>query len=219
MGGTWIAPREGIAGWPCAPASHPPDRSRAPMLRNHLRVALRHLRRFLFAGLIGVLFLSAARFAVAQAPCAQDSVFQQLDFWVGTWTVQAAETQQVVGTNRIEKVLRGCAIVEHWTSARERKGLSLFYYDVAAQTWKQVWVTDRATAPGGLKEKRLTGILPDGGVRFQGEIALPDGRTYLDRTTLTPQPDGRVRQVIERSTDGGTTWQVGFDAHYIPTSP
>lgn len=177
------------------------------------------MRYFLLAGLIGLVFPAMVCPVAAQTPCTQDAAFQQLDFWVGTWTVRDAQRQQVVGTNRIEKVLRGCALLEHWTSAREREGLSLFYYDVAAQTWKQVWVTDRATAPGGLKEKRLIEAFPDGGVRFQGEVALPDGRTYLDRTTLTPQPDGRVRQVIERSTDGGTTWQVGFDAYYIPTSP
>jgi hypothetical protein len=37
----------------------------------------------------------------------------------------------------------------------------------------------------------------------------------LDRTTLTPLADGRVRQVIERSSDGGTTWTTGFDAMYV----
>ena len=55
----------------------------------------------------------------------------------------------------------------------------------------------------------------NGGVRFQGEIPLEDNRSYLDRTTLTPLPDGRVRQVIEWSTDGGETWNIAFDAYYI----
>lgn len=173
------------------------------------------MRRFLLVGLVGMSSLFAVPRAGAQTPCAQDAAFQRLDFWVGTWTVRDAQSEEVVGTNRIEKVLRDCALLEHWTDVRGRRGLSLFYYDVAAQTWKQVWVTDRATAPGGLKEKRLVDTLPDGRVRFQGEVTLPDGRTYLDRTTLTPLPDGRVRQVIERSTDGGTTWQTGFDAYYV----
>jgi hypothetical protein len=38
----------------------------------------------------------------------------------------------------------------------------------------------------------------------------------LDRTTLTPLGNGRVRQVIETSRDGGKTWRVGFDAVYVP---
>lgn len=51
-------------------------------------------------------------------------------------------------------------------------------------------------------------------VRFQGELPREDGSLVLDRTTLSPLPDGRVRQVIETSTDGGRTWEVGFDAYY-----
>jgi hypothetical protein len=36
----------------------------------------------------------------------------------------------------------------------------------------------------------------------------------LDRTTLTPLPDDRVRQLIEISRDRGVTWQTNFDAYY-----
>jgi hypothetical protein len=43
-------------------------------------------------------------------------------------------------------------------------------------------------------------------VRFVGELPQPGGGTVLDRTTLTPLPDGRIRQVIEQSKDGGKTW-------------
>ena len=73
-------------------------------------------------------------------------------------------------------------------------------------------MTDTATALGGLKEKRALPVA-GGGMRFQGEL-VDGGRIILDRTTLTPLPDGRVRQVIETSTDGGTTWKVQFDALY-----
>jgi hypothetical protein len=75
-------------------------------------------------------------------------------------------------------------------------------------------VTDDAGQVGGTKEKHLIARLPDGGVRFQGELPLPDGRLVLDRTTLTPIRPGEVRQLIETSRDGGTTWRAGFDARY-----
>lgn len=71
------------------------------------------------------------------------------------------------------------------------------------------------TAPGGVKEKVLIETFDDGGIRFQGEIPLPDGRKYLDRTTLTPLTEGRVRQHIEISKDG-KSWESGFDAIYVP---
>jgi hypothetical protein len=144
----------------------------------------------------------------AQLTCADDPAFAALDFWVGEWEVRAEG--RIAGYNRIEKVLGGCAITELWTGADGIEGRSLFYYVPARQQWRQVWVTQNATATGGVKEKQLVETLADGGVRFQGEIPL----AYLDRTTLTPLPDRNVRQHIEISTDGGATGRTTFDAVY-----
>ena len=145
--------------------------------------------------------------------CDDEPGFHELDFWLGAWDVFA--DQQKVGTNRIEKILEGCAISENWVDVEGHQGKSLFYYQSATQRWKQVWITEQATLPGGLKEKELIERFKDGGVRFQGEIPLADGRVYLDRTTLTPLPNDRVRQVIEVSRDAGQTWRVNFDAEYV----
>jgi hypothetical protein len=146
--------------------------------------------------------------------CVENDAFSALDFWIGEWTVHVADQQ--VGTNRIEKILNGCAVVEHWVDVGGGRGQSLFYYIPADDEWKQVWVTEQATVTGGVKEKRLVARLADGSVRFQGEIALPQAGSYLDRTTLTPLPEGRVRQHIEVSRDGGATWTTTFDAEYRP---
>ena len=152
----------------------------------------------------------------AQQPppsCSSDPAFALLDFWIGTWDVFVRGTR--VGENRIEKVLDGCAVTEDWVDARGSRGRSLFYYDPAEKVWKQVWVTDRALGRGGMKEKRLQPAAPGGAVLFLGRIPLASGGSYLDRTTLTPQASGEVRQLIEISTDEGRTWQPTFDAQYI----
>lgn len=146
------------------------------------------------------------------SPCDEDPGFAKLDFWLGEWDVFVGD--ELAGTNRIAKVLAGCAIEEHWTGAGGSRGQSLFYYLPATKQWKQVWVTENALRPGGVKEKSLVAELEDGGIRFQGEITLPSGESYLDRTTLTPLPDGSVRQHIEVSEDNGATWQSTFDAVY-----
>ena len=96
------------------------------------------------------------------------------------------------------------------STPRGADGKSLSYYQRTTKQWKQVWVT----AMGPIEEKKLVEELKDGGVRFQGEIPKPDGMSHVDRTTLTPLKDDRVRQVIEISRDGGKTWQVTFDAEY-----
>lgn len=151
----------------------------------------------------------------AEPPCEDTSGFDRLDFWVGEWEVFAGDRR--VGHNRIEKILAGCAVMEHWTDAGGGQGKSLFFYQPLTDTWKQVWVTEDATRSGGLKEKTLVELLPDGGVRFQGEIPRAGGGVYLDRTTLTPAADGSVRQVIEVSEDGDA-WRVTFDARYVRAS-
>ena len=149
----------------------------------------------------------------SSAPCDADPTFQVLDFWLGDWTVLADGKE--AGTNRVEKILAGCAVSEFWRDTDGRRGESLFFVQPVTRRWKQVWVTDQATVPGGLKEKQLVARFPGGGTRFQGEVQVPDGRVILDRTTLTPAPDGRVHQVIEISRDGGSTWATTFDAWYV----
>jgi len=162
------------------------------------------------------LILAAAIATAAPKPppaCDADTGFHALDFWLGTWRVTADGKYD--GTDVVAKVLDGCAVTEDWTDATGHKGKSLFYYDPFAKVWTQVWVTDQATARGGLKIKRLIVTYADRGTRFQGLLPGPPGsKTVLDRTTLRPNADGTVHQVIEISVDGGTTWVVTYDAIY-----
>ncbi len=55
----------------------------------------------------------AARPARVQAQtaggCAADSAFSLLDFWVGEWDVFTGD--QLAGTDRVEKILSGCALI------------------------------------------------------------------------------------------------------------
>lgn len=149
----------------------------------------------------------------AQAPsCASQPLFSALDFWVGEWTVWVGDQQ--AGINRIAKILNGCAITEEWVGAGGSEGRSLFYVPPASDHWRQVWITGNALTPGGTKEKtQQLESLPGGAVRFQGTIRSAD-REWLDRTTLTPNADGTVRQHIEISVDGGVSWRTTFDAVY-----
>lgn len=153
--------------------------------------------------------------AAARPPtCREAPGFRRLDFWVGRWDVFDAASGKKVGENVIESVLKGCAIYENWTGGDGSEGKSWFYRLPATGVWKQIWVTEMAARRGGVKEKQLVADYPGPGVRFRGRIALKDGGSYLDQTTLEPLDDGRVRQIIEISTDGGRNWQTIFDAFY-----
>lgn len=125
--------------------------------------------------------------ATSQAQeCRQSPRMHALDFWIGRWDV--SQGGQPVGTNTIESTLDGCAILEHWRDVEGGEGTSLFYYDQSANAWKQVWITDHALRLGGTKEKiEQKEYTTSSRIRFQG----------IDRTTLTREADGKVRQLIE----------------------
>ncbi len=160
--------------------------------------------------LLGAAGLLAVRLG-AQNQAPEPAGLHALDFWLGTWNVVLADGQKA-GDNRIDRLLGGFALQENWSEPDHHEGKSWFYFYRPENRWKQVWVTDS----GFVKEKAQVDGAPTGAVRFQGTIIGKGGVKILDRTTLTPLPGGRVRQVIETSRDNGATWQTGFDAIYIP---
>jgi hypothetical protein len=162
-------------------------------------------------------FLLSALLLLAAPTAAQDAALKScdlsdhraFDFWVGEWDVFNPEGHKA-GTNRIENILNGCALLENWTSTRGGAGKSLNFFNAATRRWEQVW-TD---GTGGVI--KYEGSFKDGAMRFeQGEHTLPDGTRLRSRMTLTPLADGRVRQLIERSADAGETWTVWFDGTYV----
>lgn len=132
-----------------------------------------------------------------------------LDFWIGRWSVRL-RSGEPAGTNLVERVLDGYAVLEHWRSVTGDEGKSFFYYDLAAGRWKQVWAMH-----GFVKLKELV-ELDAGRLRFDGHVSVHEGR-FPDRTTLTSLGDGTVSQLIEHSVDGGESWTVSFDAIYEPS--
>ena len=170
--------------------------------------------------LILLIFLAFNEQTIAQQnqsalkSCDEKEEFHMLDFWIGEWNVY--EGNNLAGTNTIEKIVKGCAIIENWTSKGGSEGKSFFYYYPQEKRWKQVWVTQNPFSWGGVKEKEHIETLDNGAMRFQGKIISRNGKEIYDRTTLTPMENGQVRQVIESSIDGGESWKINFDAIYKP---
>ena len=134
---------------------------------------------------------------------------RQFDFWLGRWEVRNP-AGNVVGHNTIEVAHGGCVLVEHWTSVAGVTGTSVNIYDRDRRQWHQTWVD----SGGGLLQ--LDGGLADSAMVLTGTAFDADapGRASRQRVTWTPQPDGRVRQLWESSTDDGRTWTVVFDGLY-----
>jgi hypothetical protein len=139
-------------------------------------------------------------------PCASGGEYRSFDFWIGEWEVFVADRQ--VGTNRIERAVDGCLLVENWQGKGGVAGKSLNFYDAERKSWRQVWVD----STGSVLE--LEGGLRDGKMVLEGTANDADGTRVLHRITWSPLPDGTVRQHWQTSRDGAKTWSDAFDGLY-----
>ncbi|MEX2472488.1 MAG: hypothetical protein WEA34_09930, partial [Gemmatimonadota bacterium] len=134
--------------------------------------------------------------------------YRELDFWVGEWEVRSPDGT-VQGTSSIAPIMEGCAIQEEWSSSRIR-GRSISTYNKPEGRWEQLWVDNFGVL------LHQTGGWTGSAFRWRAERRGSDGKVRQLRVTLTPMEGGIVRQVQERSEDGGVTWSVIFDGRYRP---
>ena len=146
-------------------------------------------------------------------PCLNDPRSRRFDFWIGDWQLTGTNGGQPAGENLITRQDEGCVIHERYTTSYGYSGQSLNFYDPVVDKWRQVWVD----TSGNVID--YVGDLVDGEMRMEGTAHQRDGSTQLSRVTFTPNPDGTVRQFMERSTDDGETWTVAFDAVYSKKKP
>ncbi|UXI68138.1 DUF1579 family protein [Tahibacter amnicola] len=140
-------------------------------------------------------------------PCTAPA-YRQFDFWLGEWDVFNPAGKHV-GKNRIESILNGCGVAEHWTGDTGVRGTSYNAYDQRHGHWNQYWVSDDADVLW------LTGSAEGKGMLLSGEQPDPQsGKPVRHRVRWTPQDDGSVRQVWESSSDAGKSWNTVFEGLY-----
>lgn len=142
-----------------------------------------------------------------QRPCAHLPEDRQFDFWLGDWQVRSPEGT-VAGQNSITVENGDCWIHEHWAGGLGGSGESFNFYNATTKKWHQTWVDDQ----GEIAE--FDGVFRDGAMRLEGYRQGPGQTRIPARLTLTPLPDGTVRQLGENSNDGGKTWTVLYDLLY-----
>ena len=146
-------------------------------------------------------------------PACATAEYRQFDFWVGDWEVFDPQGNRA-GENRIEKILKGCVLLESWKGTG-MSGHSYNIYDATTKRWHQSWVDDRGTL------LQLDGGFADGKMVLSGE-RIPrqstTGAKVTDRISWSRLGPDRVRQHWERSADAGKTWSTLFDGTYVRKS-
>jgi tetratricopeptide (TPR) repeat protein len=149
-------------------------------------------------------------------PCSADEKAREFDFWIGEWDVFNAATNSLAGHSLIQKISGGCALLENYNSTiRAYEGKSINYYEGSIGKWEQVWVGSSGVEnPVKDMQHFVEGEYKDGAMRFVFETMV-NGQKATGRFIFYNLGADKVRQYQETSTDGGKTFQVGYDLIYI----
>lgn len=142
--------------------------------------------------------------------------YRQFDFWLGMWNIDNADGDHI-GTSIISSELDGCVVMEDFIGAAGFPGRSLNVYDAATDMWYQTFVDGligNFRLSGGLQGDEMVMTGSQTIVQFFPQFAI---RQRDSQVTWTPLSDGRVRQLIEASFDGGPV-EPRFDGTYIPAN-
>jgi hypothetical protein len=156
----------------------------------------------------------APRDAAAPAsPCAADSNYQRLGFWVGDWVVYDS-TGKRYAAQRVRTVVDACAITAEWTGTAGDKGLSMSGLDKRSGEWRQLYVSNQVPYPSGAPVRKSDPSYTGPGIRFIPLLDPPAGVLTRSRVTIMPLSDHRAMQLFEDSRDGGQTWKTVFKAEH-----
>jgi hypothetical protein len=148
-----------------------------------------------------------AKQALANSVCG-NAEHRQLDFWLGQWRVYDTAKGTRVGSSHIEPIMRGCAIKESYEAPQAPggaySGTSYSGFDRKDGKWHQLYVDVNGNVTW------YTGGVQGGDMVL---VATVRGGA-LQRMTYRPLKGGSVEQVGVISTDGGKTWQPGYDLTY-----
>lgn len=133
---------------------------------------------------------------------------RQLDFWAGEWDVFQTASGTRIASSRIERIMGGCAIAEHYESPKAPggpySGASYSAWDRKDGHWHQLYVDVNGSVTWYTGDRQGADLV----------MTAPGRQGSLQKMTYRPTPDGSVRQIGEVSTDGGKTWAAGYDYTY-----
>jgi hypothetical protein len=134
---------------------------------------------------------AAAALEQSAAPSTCDTPqHHQFDFWLGDWLVFDADSNQLVGFDRVEKHSQGCIVQQNLTFLTDMyrrpgtkyrlAGIGVSRFD--GDTWLQMWADNQWGA-----------IFLHGSLDAQGSMVM---------TTVVPSRNRDVKEVWEKRADG-----------------
>jgi hypothetical protein len=130
-----------------------------------------------------------------------DAAFDQLDFWLGTWTVEADNGLRL-GTAVVSEDLNNCLIEERFSTGKGYESVAFMGFDPRPGLWYRHSMDNQ-----GLR-LQASGTTTSGTMVLTGDGPTPEGGRVEIRNEIAEQSDGSVRQAMYGSRDGGATWKT-----------
>lgn len=138
------------------------------------------------------------------------------DFWPGTWVeVVDGRPDTTATVFTVRRSVHPAAFEERWKLVYDgaaHRSIAVRAWDQVNERWMFTWVSDNGLFQ--VWEGREFG--DDWYIVREFEI---DGTRFLSRQAWLPTGDDELVRVMERSFDGGTTWETRSRTHFERVSP
>jgi hypothetical protein len=173
------------------------------------------IKSVLFAAII-VAGLGISAETVLAAPaskaCATNAANQQLDYWLGNWTVTYPGASGS-GASKVYLALDKCMVVESWDDGQGHTGENMFAYSADDKTWRGMFADNDGRVHIFVKGK--VGL---DSAEFYGPSLGQRGEAVLNRIQVVRVTPEKVEQIWGKSTDNGATWSTVFRGEYTRTN-
>jgi hypothetical protein len=156
---------------------------------------------------------AAAPPSAPSAACATPE-HRAFDFWIGTWDVKVLTRKDPAqpwiasaGTQRVESILGGCVISEHFAADGPQApwaGKSYSMWQPALGTWRQTWVDDQGSFLA------FTGGVENGAMTLYGEPFEKAGKRVEMRMVFRDVTPDAMTWEWQKKNDAG-----GWDAQMV----
>jgi hypothetical protein len=155
----------------------------------------------------------------AGAQMCNTAAHRQFDFWIGEWEAFGLKGQKA-GDSKITAILDSCVILEEWTSTTIQRGVrfagkSFNSYNSSTRQWQQTWTDNSGSTIEYLRGEGTEGKI----IYYADKVAAAGGKFFIRRLSFTKINTDNIRQLGERSDDGGATWRIEYDLAYKRKKP
>ena len=138
-------------------------------------------------------------------PLAENADTHYFDFFVGRWLPVVDGRIDTTGTSfTVRRSVNSAAFEEQWAQRIDNqvlRSVALRAWDQVANRWMFSWVSDNGLYQVWQGEK----VGNDWYIVREFDF---EGQKFLSRQAWIPDGANRLTRVLERSTDGGKTWQT-----------